>query len=178
MKFHTTSLAGVLVVEPQLFRDSRGFFMETYHQSKFAAAGINSEFVQDNHSYSAAGVLRGLHYQHEHPQGKLVRAIRGSVFDVAVDLRKSSRTFGQWFGTELSAENHRQLYIPTGFAHGFAVLSPDAEVVYKATDVYHPGDEYTIAWNDPDLNITWPSVNPVVSDKDAAGKRLRDAICF
>lgn len=169
MQFETTPLPGVVVVEPQVFNDKRGFFMETYHHSKFATAGIDAQFLQDNHSYSRRGALRGLHYQFDHPQGKLVRAIRGEVFDVAVDLRRNSPSFGEWFGTLLSADNRRQLYIPPGLAHGFCVLSDEAEVVYKATDVYHPGDEHTIRWDDAELNIAWPADNPIVSEKDAAG---------
>ncbi len=178
MQLATTSLPGVIIIEPRVFADARGFFMETYHQDKFAAAGIDASFRQDNHSYSRHGVLRGLHYQFEHPQGKLVRAIRGAVFDVAVDLRRGSPHFGSWFGTQLTADNRRQLYIPSGFAHGFCVLSDEAEVVYKATDVWHPGDEHTIRWDDPDLGIDWPFTNPLVSEKDAAGRSFAEARHF
>jgi dTDP-4-dehydrorhamnose 3,5-epimerase len=178
MQFLPTELAGVVVVEPRVFEDDRGFFMETFHRQKFAAAGIDVEFVQDNHSRSRSGVLRGLHYQLAHPQGKLVRAIRGAIFDVAVDLRKSSPAFGRWYGCELSEANRRQMYIPAGFAHGFCVTSDSAEVVYKCTELYHPEDERTLLWNDPALGIRWPVTNPVVSPKDARGSPLGKAECF
>lgn len=175
MQLHPTQLPGVFVVEPKVFEDERGFFMETYHQPRFAAAGIDLPFVQDNHSRSRRGVLRGMHYQLKHPQGKLVRAGRGEIFDVAVDLRKSSPTFGRWFGTTLSEVNRRQLYIPPGFAHGFCVVSDVADVLYKATDIYHPEDERTLLWNDPAVGIEWPVDDPVISAKDAVGTLLERA---
>ena len=178
MKFIATELEGVVLVEPQVFGDERGFFMETFHRPKFAAAGIDVEFVQDNHSRSRGGVLRGLHYQLTRPQGKLVRAIRGSILDVAVDVRRSSPTFGKVVAFELSEENKRQLYVPPGFAHGFCVTSDIAEVVYKCTDVYAPHDERTVLWNDPSLKIAWPLENPLVSEKDQRGVLLSQAECF
>ena len=152
--------------------------METFHRPKFAAAGIDVEFVQDNHSSSRQGVLRGLHYQLTRPQGKLVRAIRGSIFDVGVDMRRSSPTFGRWFGCELSEANRRQMYVPPGFAHGFCVTSEMAEVIYKCTDVYLPQDERTVSWNDPAIAIGWPIANPTISAKDAHGVSLQEADCF
>src|SRR5262249_7063611 len=142
------------------------------------AAGIDVEFVQDNHSRSRRGVVRGLHYQLAHPQGKLVRAVAGKIFDVAVDLRRSSPTFGRWYGCELSESNRRQMYIPPGFAHGFCVLSEAADVVYKCTEPYHPDDERTLLWNDPSLGIPWPVANPIVSPKDARGRQLADCDCY
>ncbi len=160
------SIPGVLLVEPPGFKDNRGFFMETWHQKKYSAAGIDKPFVQDNRSHSAKGVLRGLHYQLAHPQGKLVFAVTGKIFDVAVDIRSGSPTFGQWTGAELSMENRRQIYIPEGFAHGFVVLSDFADVIYKCTDFYAPGDEYGILWSDPDIGIDWPLTSPILSDKD------------
>ncbi|RMF47094.1 MAG: dTDP-4-dehydrorhamnose 3,5-epimerase [Anaerolineae bacterium] len=178
MNFIPTSLPEVIIVEPRVFGDERGFFMETYHQAKFHAAGITAEFVQDNHSGSQRGILRGLHYQIRHSQGKLVRVVVGRVFDVAVDIRRSSPTFGQWVGVELSAENKRQLWIPEGFAHGFYVLSEWAEVVYKATDLYAPEWDRSIRWDDPDIGIAWPLIDahpPRLSQKDAAAPFLRDA---
>jgi len=178
MQFHPTTLAGVVVVEPKVFEDDRGFFMESYHRPKFAAAGIGVEFVQDNHSRSRRGVLRGLHYQLAHPQGKLVRVIQGEIFDVAVDLQRHSPTFGHWYGCELSDRNRRQMYVPPGFAHGFCVTSETAEVIYKCTEVYHPEDEHTLLWNDPALGIKWPVANPTISPKDARGLPLAAATCF
>lgn len=178
MQFITTEIPGVIVVEPKVFEDERGFFMETFHQPRFAASGIELPFVQDNHSRSKRGVLRGLHYQLRHPQGKLVRVVRGEVFDVAVDLRRGSPTFGRWFGTTLSETNRRQLYVPPGLAHGFCVISDAAEVLYKTTDVYHPEDERTVHWNDSDIGIAWPIENPVVSVKDSKGTPLKEAECF
>lgn len=178
MQFIPTELAGVVVIEPKVFEDERGFFMETFHRPRFAAAGIDVEFVQDNHSRSRQGVLRGLHYQLTRPQGKLVRVVRGSVLDVAVDLRRSSPTFARWFGCELSEANRRQVYVPPGFAHGFCVTSEVAEVIYKCTDVYTPNDERTLLWNDPALGIHWPIANPVVSAKDERGVPLSRAECF
>lgn len=178
MKFETTALSGVVVVEPRVFGDQRGFFMETYHRQRFAEGGIDCEFVQDNHSRSGAGTLRGLHYQLKRPQGKLVRAVRGSVWDVAVDLRRRSPTFGRWLGVELSEENRRQIYVPPGFAHGFCVLEAPAEVVYKCTDFYDQADERVLLWNDPQIGIDWPLTNPVLSPKDAVGKPLAEADCY
>jgi dTDP-4-dehydrorhamnose 3,5-epimerase len=178
MKFHATGLPGVILIEPAVFEDERGFFMETFHRAKFAAAGLDVEFRQDNHSRSIGGVLRGLHYQLRHPQGKLVRVLRGAIFDVAVDLRKAAPTFGRWCGCELTEFNRRQLYVPPGFAHGFCVTSDAADVVYKCTEIYRPEDERTLFWNDPALSIGWPIADPLVSSKDAAGARLADAECF
>ena len=151
-------IKGLCVIEPTVFKDERGYFMETYNQNDFKEAGLDMVFVQDNQSMSTRGVLRGLHYQKQFPQGKLVRVVRGTVFDVAVDLRTGSKTYGNWFGVELSAENKKQFYIPEGFAHGFLVLSDEAEFVYKCTDFYHPGDEGGMAWNDPEIGIVWPQV--------------------
>ncbi len=159
-------LPGVSIIEPACFKDPRGYFLETFHQEKYAAAGINQAFVQDNHSHSHQGVLRGLHYQLKHPQGKLIYVVTGAIFDVAVDIRLGSPTFGQWIGAELSADNKRQLYVPQGFAHGFVVLSKSADVIYKCTDVYAPGDEYGILWSDPEIGINWPVENPILSQKD------------
>ncbi len=151
-------IQGLYVVEPAVFGDSRGYFMETYNQQDMHEAGLDMVFVQDNQSMSTKGVLRGLHFQKEHPQGKLVRVIRGTVFDVAVDLRQGSASYGQWYGVELSAENKKQFYISEGFAHGFLVLSEEAEFCYKVTDFYRPGDEGGLAWNDPEIGIDWPGV--------------------
>ncbi|MBI2310880.1 MAG: dTDP-4-dehydrorhamnose 3,5-epimerase [Betaproteobacteria bacterium] len=172
-----TSLPGVLVIEPKIFGDERGFFYESYNRKMLlAGAGIDCEFVQDNHSRSGKNVLRGLHYQIRRPQGKLVRAVAGEVFDVAVDLRRSSPTFGKWAGVTLSAENKRMLWIPSGFAHGFVVLSESADFLYKTTDYYAPEFERSILWNDPDLAIDWPLAGPpIVAAKDRAGKPLREA---
>ena len=156
----------MLVVEPDLFRDERGYFMETWHAAKYSEHGINEKFVQDNYSHSNYGVLRGLHYQLKNPQGKLVRVASGVVYDVAVDIRIGSPTFSQWFGLELCGYNHKQLYIPPGFAHGFCVLSEYADLVYKCTDFYTPDDEYGIIWNDPDLGIDWPGVDFSISERD------------
>ncbi|MEW6380562.1 MAG: dTDP-4-dehydrorhamnose 3,5-epimerase [bacterium] len=167
MNIYHTSLEGILLIEPRVFEDYRGFFLETYHQRRFQEAGINQAFVQDNHSHSVRNTLRGLHYQLQHPQGKLVWVVRGTIFDVAIDIRRGSPTFGQWLGVHLSAENHRQIFIPEGFAHGFCVLSDQADVIYKCTDLYTPGDEYGIRWNDPALAINWPVQEPVLSEKDA-----------
>jgi dTDP-4-dehydrorhamnose 3,5-epimerase len=151
-------IEGLYIIEPTVHGDKRGYFMETYNQKDFEEAGLDMTFVQDNQSMSSKGVLRGLHFQKEYPQGKLVRVVRGSVFDVAVDLRSDSRTYGQWFGVELTAENKKQFYISEGFAHGFLVLSDEAEFCYKVTDFYHPGDEGGLAWNDPSIDIKWPQV--------------------
>jgi dTDP-4-dehydrorhamnose 3,5-epimerase len=170
-----TVLPGVLVIEPQVFRDHRGFFFESYHAARYAGAGLPERFVQDNHSCSIPGTVRGLHYQLRRPQSKLVRVVRGAVFDVAVDIRRGSPTFGQWVGVELSAENKRQLFIPAGFAHGFCATGGESEVEYKCTDYYVPEDEYGILWNDPALGVRWPVSEPILSDKDRALPRLADA---
>lgn len=178
MKFIPSEIPEVIRIEPEVFGDARGFFMETFHARRFADAGVNYLFVQDNHSGSRQGSLRGLHYQIRQPQGKLVRVIAGEVFDVAVDLRRSSPWFSRWVGCILSAENKSQLWIPPGFAHGFYVLSEWAEVVYKVTDYYAPEWERTLLWNDSDLGIDWPllaGLPPIVSTKDAQGNPLRTA---
>jgi dTDP-4-dehydrorhamnose 3,5-epimerase len=177
MKVTPTAIGDVLLVEPRVFGDDRGFFFESFNLRAFReATGLDVDFVQDNHSKSARNVLRGLHYQVAQPQGKLVRVVQGEVFDVAVDIRKGSKTYGSWVGEVLSAENKKQLWIPAGLAHGFLVLSETAEFLYKTTDYYAPAHECCIAWNDPDLAIKWPiSGSPVLSAKDAAGKALRDA---
>ena len=176
MQIHTTNLAEVKLLEPRVFADSRGFFLESYNQRTFAELGIRDAFVQDNHSRSERGVLRGVHYQLVQPQGKLVRAVRGEIFDVAVDLRRNSSTFGQWTGHLLSEENKQMLWIPAGFGHGFLVLSPVAEVLYKATDFYAPQGERSILWNDPAIGIQWPDAGtPILSAKDSAGKLLAQA---
>jgi len=174
MKLLPTTIPGVVLVEPRVHRDDRGFFLETYHTEHYAAAGIPETFVQDNHSLSSRATLRGLHAQAAHPQGKLVRVIRGEIFDVAVDIRRGSPTFARSVAARLSAENFRQLFVPPGFAHGFVVMSDEAEVVYKCTDLYHPGDEIGIAWDDPELGISWPVEEPLLSAKDRAAPRLRD----
>ena len=167
MKFHQTPLPGIILIEPQVFADSRGFFMETYHQKKFADAGIPETFVQYNHSCSGLNTLRGLHFQKPpHAQGKLVRAVFGSIFDVAVDIRPDSPTYGRWYGETLSAKNRRMLYIPPGFAHGFCVTSEASEVIYSCTDLYHPECESGILWSDPHLAIDWPTKTPILSPKD------------
>lgn len=181
MRFLPTAIPEVIVVEPQVFGDERGFFMETYHRARFAAAGIDVEFVQDNHSRSVQGTLRGLHYQIRQAQGKLVRVVQGGVFDVAVDMRRSSPTFGQWVGEILSAENKRQMWVPPGFAHGFYVLSDSADFVYKCTELYAPEHERCVRWDDADLAIDWPlsdAAMPLVSAKDAAGGPFRTAECY
>ena len=180
MNIIKTEIPGLLVLEPKVYGDDRGFFFESYNQRVLAeAAGITDTFVQDNHSRSARNVLRGLHYQIRQPQGKLVRVIAGKVFDVAVDLRRSSATFGRWVGIELSADNKRIAWVPKGFAHGFLVLSEYAEFLYKTTDFWAPEHERSIAWDDPDLAITWPLMGqPVLSGKDKAGTRFRDAEVF
>ena len=180
MKVTPTSIPDVLVIEPKVFGDARGFFYESFNQKAFnEATGLNLNFVQDNHSRSSKGVLRGLHYQIQQPQGKLVRVVRGAVFDVAVDIRKGSATFGQWVGVELSEENHKQLWIPAGFAHGFMVTSESAEFLYKTTDYYAPEHERCIAWNDPALGIQWPlTTEPSLSVKDQQGLALDEAETF
>ncbi|MBF0218685.1 MAG: dTDP-4-dehydrorhamnose 3,5-epimerase [Gammaproteobacteria bacterium] len=181
MQFIATTIPEVMLVIPQVFGDSRGFFMETYHQAKFAAGGITANFVQDNHSRSVQGTLRGLHYQIAQTQGKLVRVTRGEVFDVAVDIRRSSPTFGQWVGEILSEDNQRQLWVPPGFAHGFYVISEVAEFTYKCSDLYAPQYERSIRWDDPDLAIKWPliaNMSPLLSAKDLAGLPLGEAELF
>ncbi len=162
-----TSLPGVILIETEVFFDNRGFFMETFHQRKYAELGIISTFVQDNFSHSKKGILRGLHYQLRYPQAKLVYVLSGEIFDVVVDIRRGSPTFGKWEGIILSSENRRQIYIPEGFAHGFCVLSESADVVYKCTNFYMPGDDLGIFWSDPQINIEWPVKNPILSDKDS-----------
>lgn len=175
MRVIETTLPGVLIVEPDVFADSRGFFFESYSQRRYAEHGITDAFVQDNHSLSVRGTLRGLHYQAKPGQAKLVRVARGSVFDVAVDIRWGSPTFGRWVGVELSAENKRQLYIPVGFAHGFCVTSEVAEFLYKCSSYYAPDLERGIAWDDPALAIAWPAEEPILSDRDRRHPRLAEA---
>ncbi len=175
MKLRPTTLPHVQILEPKVFGDDRGFFLETFHAAVFRDLGLPEEWVQDNHSYSRRGVIRGLHYQLEQPQGKIVRCTRGRILDVAVDIRRGSPTFGQWTGVELSEENKLMLWIPPRFAHGFSVLSEEADVLYKCTTLWHQPSDRSILWNDPDLNIDWQVENPSVSPKDAAGKLLRDA---
>lgn len=180
MQVLPTAIPDVLIIEPKVFGDARGFFLESFNQRAFSeVTGLNVQFVQDNHSRSARGVLRGLHYQLEHAQGKLVRVVQGAVFDVAVDIRKSSPTFGRWVGVELSAENFRQMWIPPGFAHGFLVTSDSADFLYKTTDYYAPAHERCIRWDDPTLAIDWPLIGtPLVSAKDAAAPELLAAAVF
>jgi dTDP-4-dehydrorhamnose 3,5-epimerase len=180
MKVTPTGLAEVLLIEPRVFGDARGSFFESWNEREFERAGIRARFVQDNHSRSGRGVLRGLHYQIRQPQGKLIRVIAGEIFDVAADIRRSSPSFGRWEGIRLNGESSRMLWIPAGFAHGFCVLSEFAEVLYKATDYYAPEHERCILWSDPELHIDWPvpSGAPALSAKDAAGTRLRDAEVF
>ena len=183
MKVERRAIADVLLLEPSLFGDARGFFMETWNARTFEKLGINAQFVQDNHSRSSKNVLRGLHYQVRQPQGKLVRVTAGEIWDVAVDLRRSSKSFGRWAATRIDAESHRMLWVPAGFAHGFLVLSEQAEVQYKTTDYYAPEHERTLLWNDPALAIDWPlagapAVQPTVSDKDRRGMPLAGAETF
>lgn len=175
-----TELSGVVIIEPRVFGDERGFFMETWNAATFAASGLDLAFVQDNHSRSQKGVLRGLHFQNPGAQGKLVRVTSGAVFDVAVDLRKSSPTFGQWVGVELSAANKRMFWVPEGFAHGFLTLEDDTDFLYKCTAPYAPQSEYTLAWNDPAVGIDWPleGLDPLISDKDARGLSLAQVPVF
>ena len=177
-KFNKTSIDGVYIIEPQVFGDNRGYFMETYKEPDFKAAGLDYNFVQDNQSSSRKGVLRGLHFQINHPQAKLVRVIKGEVFDVAVDLRKDSPTYGKWEGVVLSSDNKKMLMIPRGFAHGFLVLSDEAEFVYKCDDVYHPNDEGGIMYNDPDIGIEWPQVDCdiILSEKDKHHPSLKEIL--
>jgi dTDP-4-dehydrorhamnose 3,5-epimerase len=181
MRIVPTRIPDVLLIEPRVFGDDRGFFMETWQARTFAAAGIDVNFVQDNHSRSRLGTLRGLHYQLQQPQGKLVRCVVGAVFDVAVDMRRSSPTFGHWIGEVLSAENRRQLWVPAGFAHGFLVLSDSADFVYKCTDYYNPASEQSLAWNDSHVGVQWPfppGVEPLLSKKDSEGKSFGDSESF
>ncbi len=173
MKFLTTRLSGVLIIEPDVYQDERGWFLETYHADKYLYGGVPLSFVQDNCSSSVRGTLRGLHAQMTRPQGKLMRVTRGEIFDVAVDIRRGSPTFAFWESVSLTAENFRQIYIPPGFAHGFCVLSDIAIVEYKCTDVYVPGDEISIAWNDPEIDIQWPLESPILSSKDMSGQSLK-----
>ena len=178
MQFRPTTIPDILVIEPRVFSDQRGFFLETYQAQRYSAAGIPDRFVQDNHSGSQQGALRGLHYQIRQAQGKLIRVVVGEVYDVAVDLRRSSATFGKWEGIHLSAENKLQIWIPPGFAHGFYVISEWAEVLYKATDYYAPEWERTLLWDDPQVGIKWPiedNVKPIISAKDLLGKKLSEA---
>lgn len=174
MKVIETKLSGVIIIEPKVFGDSRGFFQETWLKSRYEAIGIKEEFVQDNLSYSTRGVLRGIHYQYPHAQGKLVSVVRGDVFDVAVDIRVGSPTFGEWQGVLLSGENHRQLWVPPGVAHGFCVVSDIVYFTYKCTDVYTPTAEGGVLWNDPDIGIKWPLEDVELSEKDKVYPRLRD----
>ncbi len=179
MKVSDTLLPGVLLIEPKVFKDSRGFFMETYNEGKMAEIGIREHFVQDNVSFSSKNVLRGLHYQIQHAQGKLVRVVTGEIFDVAVDLRTSSPAFGRWYGAVLSGENNHMLWIPPGMAHGFQVVSENAYVLYKTTDFYYPEFERTLAWNDPQLNVKWQAKEPpIVSSKDELGSSFQEAEKF
>jgi dTDP-4-dehydrorhamnose 3,5-epimerase len=174
-------LPGVMIIEPRVFGDARGFFFESWNEKAFAQAGLPARFVQDNHSLSSRGTLRGLHYQMQQTQGKLVRVVAGEVFDVAVDVRRSSPTFGKWVGVTLSAANKRMLWVPEGFAHGFYVVSEQAEFLYKCTDFYDPGSERTLIWDDPQVGIQWPlqpGVQPLLSPKDLQGRRLADAETF
>jgi dTDP-4-dehydrorhamnose 3,5-epimerase len=174
MKFVETTLSGAIVIEPQVFGDSRGFFYESYNETKYIEAGIERRFVQSNVSRSARGVLRGLHYQWPFPQGKLVSVLEGEVFDVAVDIRRGSPTFGQWAGVMLTAENHKHFWIPEGFAHGFCVVSEHATFAYQCTDLYHPETDGGVRWNDPAIGIDWPVSEPLLSGKDAAAPLLAD----
>jgi len=176
VRFSTTALPGVIVIEPDLHRDARGFFLESFHARRYAEAGVPTRFVQDNHSRSARGTLRGLHAQGRRPQGKLVRAIAGEIYDVAVDIRVGAPTFGRWFGVVLSADNFRQCYVPPDFAHGFCVLSEWAEFEYKCTDFYDPTDEIRLLWNDPDIGIDWPIREPILSAKDRAARPLAELL--
>jgi len=174
MKFVKTALPGVILIEPNVFEDRRGFFMEIYNQNRYATAGIDRIFVQDNHSHSKQGTLRGLHYQLKNAQGKVIYVVTGEIFDVAVDIRYGSPTFGKWVGSYISAENKHQIFVPEGFAHGFAVLSEAADVIYKCTDYYTPGDEYGIFYADSEIDIDWKITNPIFSQKDSRNPKLRE----
>ena len=181
IKVTRCEIEGLCVIEPTVFRDARGYFVETYNYNDFKAEGLDMVFVQDNQSMSVKGVLRGLHYQKQFPQGKLVRCVRGTVFDVAVDLRASSKTYGKWYGVELSAENKKQFYIPEGFAHGFIVMSDEAEFAYKCTDFYHPGDGGGLAWNDSEIGVEWPigeGMELIISEKDQKWGGLSETFRF
>jgi dTDP-4-dehydrorhamnose 3,5-epimerase len=181
MEFTPLATPDVVLIQPKVFGDSRGYFFESWERRKFAAGGIEADFVQDNQSRSSQHILRGLHYQIQQPQGKLVRVVTGTVFDVAVDIRRSSRTFGRWVGAVLSEENHHMLWVPPGFAHGFLVLSEHAHFVYRCTDYWAPEYERSIIWNDPELGVKWPvppGIEPVISAKDARGVKFRDAQYF
>jgi dTDP-4-dehydrorhamnose 3,5-epimerase len=181
MQITPLEIPEVVVIEPKVFQDDRGFFLETFRADKYRAAGITTPLVQDNHSGSRQGVLRGLHYQIRKPQGKLVSVVAGEIFDVAVDLRRSSPTFGRWVGVTLSARNHRQIWVPPGFAHGFYTMSEWAEIVYKVTDFYDPEGERTLIWNDAEVGVRWPLLDgqqPLLSPKDAGGRRLSEADLF
>lgn len=173
MKIAKTPIPDLLLIQPRVFSDERGFFLETFRRRGFEDQGIGLEFVQDNHSRSRKGVLRGLHFQKNYPQGKLIYVISGAIFDVALDIRRESPSFGRWHGAVLSDENHHQLWIPPGCAHGFCVISEQVDLVYKCTDYYHPEDEGGIIWNDPELKIKWPIANPIVSEKDSKNPTLR-----
>ena len=172
MDFEQTEIPEVILVKPTVIEDHRGFFMESYHIEKFNMGGIDCTFVQDNHASSVYNTLRGLHFQIKYPQAKLLRCLKGKVFDVAVDIRQDSPSYGQWVGEELSEENKYQLFIPQGFAHGYYVMSETAEIFYKCSEIYHPEDEQGILWNDPDIGVQWPSANPILSDKDANFQHL------
>lgn len=174
MKFTPLEIPEVILVQPDVFGDARGFFQETYHAGKYAAGGVVGTFIQDNFSFSRRGVLRGLHYQRRNPQGKLVYVARGEVFDVAVDMRRSSPTFGRWVGQLLNDQNHHQMWVPPGFAHGFCVLSEEVEFLYKCTQLYDPTDDRGVLWNDPDIGVQWPLSDPSLSGKDIKQPRLRD----
>lgn len=176
--FIETKVKDIYIIEPTVFGDNRGFFMETYHYNEFKKAGLGMNFVQDNHSKSKKGVLRGLHFQKNHPQSKLVRVIKGAVYDVAVDVRKGSPTFGKWFGIELTEINKKAFYVPKGFAHGFITLEDETEFVYKCTDYYYPEDEGGLIWNDPNLNISWPIDTPILSEKDKKWPTLEELDFF
>lgn len=180
MNIIETKLPGPLIIEPRVFGDARGFFLEAWNEKAFAEAGLDLAFVQDNHSHSQKGVLRGLHFQNPGPQGKLVRVVRGAVFDVAVDLRRSSEHFGKWVGAELSAANHRMFWVPEGFAHGFLTLEDDTDFLYKCTAPYAPEAEHSLAWNDPAIGIEWPlqGIAPIISEKDACGQSLMNVRAF
>ena len=173
-RFVDTEIPGVIVIEPQIHRDDRGFFLESYHEPRYREAGIQTRFVQDNHSRSTLGTLRGLHGQIPHPQGKLVRVTAGEVFDVVVDVRRGSPAYGKYLATELSAANFRQIYLPPGVLHGFLVTSEIAEFEYKCTDIFHPESDFSVAWNDPNIGIAWPIEDPILSEKDRSAPRLRD----
>ncbi len=174
LKFTEKSLPGVILIEPDVHEDDRGFFLETYHRKRYSEGGIDHPFVQDNHSHSKQGTIRGLHYQLHRPQGKIVYVVSGEIFDVAVDIRRGSPTFGQWTGTILSETNKYQIFIPEGFAHGYCVLSSTADVIYKCTDLYDPGDERGILWSDPTTDIAWPVESPTLSEKDRKNPKLKE----